>query len=485
MNQLEASGWRGVFTLRRVFVWAFFLSIFCLAVRQCTLVDPDFWWHLKSGEYITQLKAIPHVDPFSFTKGGSDWIAHEWLSEVIMYAIYRLTGWAGLLILFGSIITAAFGVCYWRSDDKPFLAAFTTLLAALASAPLFGMRPQMITLLMVSVFLAILERYKNSGSQRLLWFLPALTVLWVNLHAGFALAPALIMLFIVMSVLDREWNRIKWLVVSLVLCCVVIPLNPNGLRMLSYPFETLSSPSMQALIQEWFSPDFHKFGFLPLAILLLLTFASMALSPRRPRIGELFGLMVLSLAALRSGRHIPLFAVFAAPLLARYSAAWFAANNITILPARHGQTTAIQVILNLALLLLPSYVAVRKIVDFSRHPEVYESQRVPAAAVQFIKTHRVAGPIFNDYNWGGYLIWKLYPDYKVFTDGRADVYGDSFLFDYLNTYRGERGWRDQLNKFGIRTVLIEPHSSLSTLLRDEPGWQVVFEDSQSVVLTKN
>jgi len=312
-----------------------------------------------------------------------------------------------------------------------------------------------------------------------------LMLLWVNLHAGFALGLALIVLFVVMAGLDGEWKRIKPLLLTLTVCVAIVPLNPNGFRMFSYPFETLSAPAMQGFIEEWFSPDFHQFRFLPLAALILATFSAMALSPTRPRRGELFALVSLSFAALRSGRHIPIFAIFAAPLFAKYLAHWISAQTSSLITLRSATATGSNIVLTLALLLLPTFIIVQRVGYFSSSVASYEAQKFPVGAVDFIAKQEAVGPIFNDYNWGGYLIWKLYPGRKVFIDGRADVYGDAFIFEYLRTYGGERGWRDTLDRFGIQTVLIQPNSALTTLLREDKGWRKVFEDEQAVVFARN
>ena len=472
-------------TLRRVFVWAFLLSLFSLAVLQCSSIDWDFWWHLKAGQYIIESRGIPHLDPFSFTRAGAEWIAHEWLSEVTMYSVYHAGGWTGLFLLFGTTITAALGICYSRCEGKPFIAALAVFLAAAASASLFGFRPQMFTLLFASLFITFLDRYTYHDQRRVIWLLPPMMILWVNLHAGFALGPALIMLFLVMAFLDRERSKIGPLLLVFSICVAVIPVNPNGFRMFSYPFETLSAPSMQNFIQEWFSPDFHQLRFLPLAALILATFSAMALSPTRPRPGELFGLAALTLAALRSGRHIPIFAIFAAPLFAKYFAQWISAQTNSPITIRTAQATGPTIILTLAILFMPAFLIVKRIAHFNSNVATYEAQKFPVAAVDFIEKTGNAGPIFNDYNWGGYLIWKLYPGRKVFIDGRADVYGDDFIFRYVRTYEGERGWRDELDRFGIQTVLIQPGSALTTLLREDPGWHTIYEDHEAVVFARN
>jgi hypothetical protein len=472
-------------TLRRVFVWAFLLSLFSLAVLQCSSIDWDFWWHLKAGQYIIESRSIPHVDPFSFSRAGAEWIAHEWLSEVIMYSVFHAGGWIGLFLLFGTTITAALGICYQRCTGKPFIAALAVFLASAASALLFGFRPQMFTLLFASIFITLLDGYTYHGQRRVIWLMPLFMVLWVNLHAGFALGPALILLFAAMAFLDRESKKIGPLLLIFAICVAVIPLNPNGFRMFSYPFETLSASSMQSFIQEWLSPDFHQLRFLPLAALMIATFSAMALSPTRPRPGELFGLAALTLAALRSGRHIPIFAIFAAPLFAKYFAQWLSAQTNSPITLRSATATGPKIILTLTLLFLPGFLIVKRIAHFNSNVATYEAQKFPAAAVEFIEKTQPASPIFNDYNWGGYLIWKLYPGRKVFIDGRADVYGDAFIFEYLKAYEGNRDWRGELDRFGPQTVLIQPNSALATLLREDKGWTKLFEDQQAVVFTRN
>ena len=473
------------FTLRRVFVWSFLLSLFSLAVLQCSSIDWDFWWHLKAGQYIVESRGIPHIDPFSFSRAGAEWIAHEWLSEVTMYSVFHAGGWIGLFLLFGTTITAALAICYQRCEGKPFIAAVAVFLAAAASAPLFGFRPQMFTLLFASLFIALLDRYTYNDQRRVIWLLAPLMILWVNLHAGFALGPALILLFVAMTFLDREWKKIGPLLLVFSICVAVVPINPNGFRMFSYPFETLSAPSMQNFIQEWLSPDFHQLRFLPLAALIIATFSAMALSPARPRPGELFGLAALTMAALRSGRHIPIFAIFAAPLFAKYFALWISAQANSLITLRSAKATGPNIILTLVLLFTPAFLIVKRIANFNSNVAAYEAQKFPVAAVDFIEKTGNVGPIFNDYNWGGYLIWKLYPGRRVFIDGRADVYGDDFIYRYVKTYEGERGWRDELDRFGIQTVLIQPGSALTTLLREDKGWHRVYEDHESVVFTRN
>lgn len=460
--------------------------IFALAVRQCAYIDPDLWWHLQTGQDIVISKFIPHTDIYSFTKAGSEWITHEWLSEVLIYGIYRMAGWGGLLCVFSGLITLALFITYRRCDGRPYVAAFAVLLASASSSPLFGIRPQMISFLFTSIYIALLSRFAREGRTRLLWWMPPIMLLWVNFHAGYAIGLALIGLYMISFAMDGSWKLLRPLAVTLLVCTAIVPLNPNGFRMFSYPFETLTSPSMAQYIDEWASPDFHKIMFLPFAALLFMLLGALALSPRRARAGELFLLLVTGLAALRSGRHIPIFALIAVPIFARHLwdlmlsrrwERWFTKPE--------SSATAVALIINFLFLLAPATLAVVRVSHFVAHQRDYEAKNYPAGAVDFLISRRLPGPIFNDYGWGGYLIRRLYPDYPVYIDGRADVYGDEFMDQTFRTYDGRAGWRVPLDRYGVRTAIIAPDSALASLLLSDGNWKKVYGDDMAVIFTKS
>ena len=469
-------------TFRRVVPVVLLAMVFVLAVRQSVSVDPDLWWHLKAGQQIIETRSIPHTDDYSFTKQGSEWVAHEWLSEVFMAAIYRVSGLVGLVTIFSLIIVIAFWLMYRRCEGKPYAAGIALVLAVAASSPLFGVRPQMLTLLLASIYIVLLERF----DRKRVWWLVPLMLLWVNLHAGWALGLALIALYIMRAVLDGEWNDRRSLVVVLLICTAVVPLNPNGFRMFTYPYETLTSPSMAAFIQEWASPDFHKGMYLPLAILLLSTFAAMAISPKRARPGEIFLVLITALGALRSVRHIPIFSLFAAPVLARHL--WAIAKDRgwdKLLTGDEPRPNGIKLLINVILLLAPLALGVSRVWHFASHQRDYVMIRNPVAAVEFLKSHRLPGPIYNRYGWGGYLIYQLYPEYRVYIDGRADVYGDEFFAETMRVYDGAADWTTSFDRYGIKTVLISPDAPLANQLRNDQGkWTVVYEDNDAIIFSR-
>ncbi len=472
---------------RRVFAIVMLIMVFVLALRQATKLDPDLWWHIAAGEVIVNTGAIPHVDDFSFTKNGVEWVAHEWLSEVLIYGIYKYAGMVALVFIFCLIIAGTLYLIYRRCEGKPYAASLAILLAAASSSPLYGVRPQMITLLLAAIYITLLENFAENRRSKLLWWLPLLMVFWVNLHAGFALGLALIGLYIVRALLDGKVHLVRPLAIMWLISTAVVPLNPNGFRMFSYPYETLKSPAMAALIQEWASPDFHKITYLPFALLLLGTAAVLALSSKRISKGRLFVFLILAIGALRSVRHIPIFALIAAPI--------FAEHLWTILKDRGWERSlggaeaapnGPKLAINFVLLIAVVFFAGSRVWHFAQNQRAYEKIRNPVDAVDFMETQQSLGPIYNEYGWGGYLIYRLYPNHRVYIDGRADVYGDQFFAETMKTHDGVGDWAGVLNRYGIRTVLLEPNAPLSNLLKSDSGnWKVVYEDDQSIIFSRN
>ncbi len=490
----------GLQSSRRLLVIVLMAVIFTLAAQPIT--DPDFWWHLKTGQYIVETRSIPHTDIFSSLRFGSEWVTHEWLSEVLIYSVFRTLSYGGLIVVFSILITVAFWIVYQQCRNRgahPYVAGFALLLGAASTMPTWGVRPQMLSLLFASIFISFLDRYSRREKMPSIWWLVPLMILWVNLHAGFALGLALVLLMIAGLLLDwlllrknsfaDVWRRARSLCWLFIFCVAAVCLNPNGARMYSYPFETLSSHSMMQYIEEWKSPDFHQPIFQALVLLLLATFSALALSNRRARPGQLLLLVATAWATLRSGRNVAFFALVAMPLLAEHSMAfianhrwgrWLCASEET----RSGEKTGLKFVLNFFLLIIVLVIVVWGVSRAVANQRVSEAQKFPAVAVDFILAQRPPQPIYNEYAWGCYLIWRLYPDYRVYIDGRADVYGGDLMKEFLAVNDGNRTWREPLDNHNIRTVLVKPDVALASLLRQDSGWQKVFEDKQAIIFVR-
>jgi hypothetical protein len=467
-----------ILTTNRAFLAVIFLGLFAMTARNIT--DPDIWWHLKTGEFIATHKSVPHTDPFSYTRAGQPWIAHEWLSELLFYQLHRAAGFAGLILIFSAILCAAFFFLYLRCGPASYIAGVLTLFGAWATAPVWGVRPQVISLLFTSLWLLLLER--SERNPKLLWWTLPLTLLWVNLHAAFALGLALSVLFLTGEWIEnklarRSQRNLRYAAFILLLDLLIVPLNPNGLRMFSYPFETLRSPAIQNYIVEWASPNFHRPEYWLFLLIILSAFAALTCSslPLRPR--DLLLLLISLYASLCSIRMIPLFILTAVPLIAKRLGNW---PRTTQLSRRNPAT---RTALNAAIVLSMLIFATVRITQVIQNLPRAEALQFPAAAVAYLQSHPPAGPIFNHYDWGGYLIWNLYPTTPVFIDGRTDLYGEPLLHDFADLYQFHGPWQQILQRWQIQTVIVPPDSALATGLRSAPGWTISYQDSQAEILT--
>jgi hypothetical protein len=469
---------RGLLNAKHTFLAVLFLGLFALTARN--VIDPDVWWHLKTGQYIAQHKSVPHTDPFSYTRAGEPWVAHEWLTELLLYGLERATGFGGLIVMFAAVTCAAFFLLYLRCGPDPYLAGVAMLYAAWATQPVWGVRPQVLSLLLTSLWLLILER--SERDPKLLWWTLPLTLLWVNLHAGFALGLALSALFLAGELAERllgysqhSATRLRTAALVLLLDLLIVPLNPNGLRMFSYPIDTLRSVAMQSYIAEWATPNFHHAEYWPFLFIVLGTFAALSWSRRTLRPRDLLLLVVSLYAGLCAIRMMPLFVLIAAPLVCQRLGDWAASRQQALRPSPSAPLLNVATILAVAI-----FAGVHTVQVIRRQPQA-EVQQFPSRAVAFLQTHPSVR-IFNHYDWGGYLIWRLFPSTRVFIDGRADLYGQQLLDQFASTYQFKGDWQKALQRWGIDTVLVPADSALATGLRGSPGWSVAYEDSQAVIL---
>jgi hypothetical protein len=477
---------------KRLMVLVLLLSLFAMSVRPIT--DPDFWWHLRTGQLIWETRSIPRHDVFSYTVSAHPWVTHEWLAEILMYGVYAISGQAGLIIAFALVITGAFALLYLQCPGRPYLASFLVVWAAIASAVTWGVRPQMFSLLLSSITLYILYLY-HRRRRWVIWLLPPLMVIWANLHGSFFLGLVYPAVYLLGGVIDsslrpqgegaRSWADLRRLFVVTILTAVAPVVNPNGVELLTYPFGTLGSSAMQAYIMEWFSPDFHLAQYQPFAAYILGLLLILALSTRIPRATELLLTIGFGYASLRSARFIPYFTLAATPTLAsQLLNAWEQSSWSKRFRAHRSPRGRMGIVANWLLLAVLAFGVVVFVGHTLRNNPKSQEETFPVAAADFLLKNNLTGNIYNLYHWGGYLIWRLYPEYKVFIDGRADVYGDTFIEEYLQVYQLRGSWTAPLESYGVRLILIDPGSALSTVLGESASWDRAYADDEAVVYVK-
>lgn len=510
-----------------VFTWLVLLGAFYVGFASGTgrLWDYDFWWHLKTGELLVQQGAVPHTDPFSWTRAGAPWNAHEWGWDAVLYLVYSAGGWLGLIylkaILFGiCALLAAYLALRWEAGLLPALAV--TALMAVSVSIWLNARPQMLIVLYVLILLHLLTSHRQ-GRPQVLWWLPLVFLLWANTHGSFLLGWGLLALYGICQVLDPQgtgspvsrstsetpvpvapprrplppdlrfsWPRpqlgaVRPLLAPGLAAVFVCVLNPNLLEGALYPFTYLFGENAYhaKVITEYASPDFHQPIFMALGGLLLLTILAMILSPRGPSLWELALLALGTYLFLKWARNGPLLAVFCVPLAARHLSAraqrslawrWLGEQEAAGQQLRPALVALALVVLSLALAMIAP-----------RDPspsQTIADHLLPVRAVDFIEAQAPAGHMLNTYEWGGYLLWRLAPRYRVYIDGRADMYGKAMLQEYEQIVKLKPGWRQALRKRQIEWLLLRAESPLAVVLEGSGEYVPVYADETAVVLVR-
>jgi hypothetical protein len=456
---------------RTLLVVVLFTTLFALA-WQFSLLDTDSWWHLTAGQITLDTGRSLQVDVFSHTRAGAPWVNHGWLAQALMAAAHRLAGLAGVRALSALLITAAAVLVYAQMDGSPYLRAFLVLLAALVSAPSWLARPQLFSLPLLAAVGLVARRFRRRLERPFaLVALPPLFALWANLHGGYALGFMLLVAVFIGTLWEtrrtRDLRPVALLAAAGMLSALALALSPHGARMWTYYLDTVGVKFLRQFIQEWRSPDFHSRASLPLLLLILGALGLLARSKRRMSAGDTAALLVFTLAALMARRNAGPLAIVAAPILSRCLAP--AAPPHPAPPPKRSLA-----ILNGALLLIwVALLAAWLILA----PQPMTLHALPQESVAYVEQAQPQGRMFNTYAWGGYLIWRLWPDYRVYVDGRTDLYGDEFLSAYLDAYQG----RDLTPLDAVDWALIEAGSGLDVALGCAPAWAETHRDPVAVV----
>jgi hypothetical protein len=275
------------------------------------------------------------------------------------------------------------------------------------------------------------------------------------------------------------------------LSLAVVVINPHTWRLWLYPFQTVGIGALRDFIQEWQSPNFHLLHVQPFALMLLLLIAALSRADRQADWTDLALVAMWAGWALFAARNIAIFGLVVTPIFVRYADLAWAGQwqqwGYEHPPFSAGSRPRLSMpLLNYAILGLVIVAALIKVV-IPLTPQANlkaEQDSLPYEAVEFIKAERPPGPLFNSYNWGGYLIFKLWPDYPVYIDGRTDLYDDTFIRRYLDVAVANEGWSQALADDGINTVMIESNSPLAKFLSGDPTWREVYRDEMAVIFSR-
>jgi hypothetical protein len=440
-----------------------------LLLGERLLNDPDTYWHIATGRWIWAHAAVPTTDPFSHTLPGAPWLAHEWLSELILAGAYAALGWAGVVALtaFAASLSLLMGAL--ERALRPAVALGATAMAFFLMAAHLTARPHALALPVLVVWAAALVRARDRSRIPSLWLLP-LMVLWANLHGGFVVGLGLAGVLAVEAVLTARpgpprraaiwgWGRF------LLGAALASLLTPQGIAGWWFPFKLMSLGFALSFVGEWHAPVLGGFEPLVLWLAVLLAFA-LGIGLRAPlsRVLMVAGLVAM---ALSHARNAELLAVLAPLLLAEPVGCLMRSSRS---PARSQART----IAALALFIVAT-TAVASLRGYAHeNPAI-----APASALAAAQQAGLTGPVFNDYDFGGYLVFE---GVAPFVDGRIDLYGDDFMRAYTAALAaGGDALPSLLDRYRIAWTLLKPDEPAVAALDRNPGWERVYADPGAVV----
>jgi hypothetical protein len=476
------------------------------------LADCDTGWHIRTGEWILAHASVPMRDIFSFSKPGAPWFAWEWLSDVLFA---KLNAWGGLqaVVMFTILLlSATFCALFFliRRKANPIVAIAVTMLAAASSSIHWLARPHLFTLIFLILFYAALEQVREGRTHfhriPILASLPVITVLWTNLHGGFFVGALIVLAYgggevlrLVFSPLGEQRAAVRLQARAYFLtglaCLAASLVNPYTYHLHVHMAQYLRDPWNSQHIMEFFSPSFHDPTAIFFEAMVVLAVLATASNLRQGRFTESLLIVVWAHGALLAARNIPIFAIAAAPpvgaaiqhwltsLPKRHVAQWLraAAARFNRIAAETAETDALprlHLVSALGVLLVAAVI-------YAPHPPrkflaEFDPNRYPAAALATLRSDPGAH-VFTYDQWGDYLIYRLYPAYKVFVDGRSDYYGDDFEDNVMAVLNVKFGWEKILTGFGVDTILLPPSSPLTGALKESSRWRVVYDDGIALV----
>jgi len=530
-------------------VWlVFYLLIFSfLLFNSFNYLDPDLGWHLRVGRDILATRSVPHAENYDYTMEGRTWVDHEWLPNAAMYWVYDHWGYIALNILFALLIILTLvilNIFIYRSLPNAPPAARTGLLmffqlfGIFAAQPHLGIRIQEIALLFIVLLLLIIWRYIRTGNRRILFWLPPLFFLWANMHGSFLIGIFILFFTAAMKAAENilakyktfafldfrrrlNFRQITALAAFSLLSAAATLLNPYGIR-LYVLLGGYADNFYMGHIAEWLPAYYRPLEYAQLiycalfsAIIILMTVFALTARDREENKIDLwyYALSLFFLVlAFKSKRHFPPFFVISLLLMVD-----FLCRNIGALPPRLagalGNNRLVKTFVYIGAVISISGLAAQT--NFTGDPFASPRlcRRFPCGAVSWLKVeaenHNLI--IFNEYGWGGYLVWN-WPEEKIFIDGRFPQYpleNKSFLEEYFEfSSKDEETTAAKLNQYGINAVLLprpqkqkldwfekyilqidedkinESENYLRDYLSSADDWQLTYNDNASIIYMK-
>lgn len=454
-------------------------ALLCLRAASTCVADPDVGWHLRTGEWILQHHAFPHLDPFSRVRGGSPWQAYSWIFDLVLLKFWSWRGLQGLVIFTAAMMTLIAAAIYHMLSRLQ--ADFTqrvllTTMAVVCLSRISTPRPWLFTILFFVIEMDILMHVRRSGRSRELLWLPLLFAVWANVHIQFIDGLLILGLATMEPALRRWWKSeevsgsTRAFGLTLAACIAAACLNPYGPGIYKIAWQLGSQPGVLDQVSEMMALPFRAWSDY-LLLFMALAAAGVLFRYRRLVPFETLMLAMAAVLSFRSRRDLWVMAITACAVLAG-------------IPAREerkdrGGLPAWAVALSVAFTVALFAGSLRLTHLDNARLEAKLGEKMPVQAVQIVKDRHYRGALFNTYDWGGFLIWKLREPVSI--DGRAALYGDEAISRSRDTWGGGANWASDpdLQSAG---VVIAPHgAALTQLLLLDPHFFVAYKDAVATV----
>jgi hypothetical protein len=478
-----------------VFVCIFF-GVILIGPRTLN-IDGDLGRHLTIGAYIISNRLILTVDEFSHTMEGEPLTPHEWLSQVVFASSHKGLGLDGVVLLEALIIALTFTVVFLdtlKRSNSYMISAALTFFAAAASSLHWIARPHIFTFLLLAIWTPLIRKI-SLGELKTLWAPPLVMLVWANTHGAYISGFVVLLCYLAGWAYDYCFSSDRpspILLARLGITCglsfAVTFINPSGWHLWATSIGYIKNSYLVSHTQEYFSPDFHMSGFWP--FLAMISFSILILSRGLKKLPFSEGLLLAGWTAmsLYSARNIPLYAIISAPILGYLLADVIHYSQF----AKRINENINGIEKQLKGYIFPTAAVVVALILFSRGGSLdvnqegnrFDSDTFPVEAVNWLEENPQDGNMFNYFPWGGYLLYRLWPNEKVFIDGQTDFYGEELTRDYGDAISANTRWLDIFRNYNIEWVLIPRASELAKEITRSDNWGILYQDDVSIIFRK-
>jgi hypothetical protein len=477
---------------------ALFTVLFVGYFHPVTAINQDLGRHLLTGKIILQTQHVPSTNLFSYIYPDFPFINHHYLSEVVYALLFPLVGFSGLLWLTVGMMLVAFGLLVWQARKEASIIplAFVSLLYLGVLFERTDIRPEIFSFFFLALFMVILMRYRERFTRWIFLLIP-LELLWTNMHIYFPIGIGVIGLFLFEEIVRKRKNlkQKPTVILALVflLCCLATLINPHGFAGATYPLHVFQNygytieENQTMFFLEGLGLTKPSFLFFKLGVVVL--FLSLLFSWKNTRLIDWLLALSFTVIAGSATRNFPLF-VLATFLTATRSLSWLYAQ-ITTYYKKQRPNLDLMLTPSLTMLLLGCFFLLGKavITRNSFGDRVIEQAK---NGVSFLQANKIKGPMFNNFDIGSYLEYRLYPHEKVFVDGRPEAYPASFFQQVYIPMQQDPAIFARVAKQYRFNVIFFTHADqtpwagqfLPTIIHD-PSWQTIYLDPYVIILVRN